>query len=361
MDSLEQIYEKSSNIRNITNIDSKQIMNILLIADWSFKKKGVYTVLTTLLYYKYLHPEQDVKLHQGRFENGFSARGFDTKFVTPVLKKLGLPAMAESGWLTRSLEQPYPYTKDYNGAIGTLKAPFLEILDYVEKNDGVALNCLRILLNRVGVLAKENTVEITPLEQIGEITIDKIVFALEEHFLHKYETHNAAKLPMLAFYAIYTSLIKEMKRYENCTLGELSSLTASDRTNYASGDIEIFKENKLFEAVEIKLDRKIDSQIVRVVESKIYKWNPCRYYILSVYGIDENSQSEIREIVKKVLDNHGCEIIINGLMPTIKYYLRLISNLKDFINSYTLLVQNDTELQKVHKTKWAELLQELNK
>ena len=42
--------------------------------------------------------------------------------------------MAESGWLTRSLEQPYPYTKDYSGKISSgLRTPFLNTLDYVEK------------------------------------------------------------------------------------------------------------------------------------------------------------------------------------------------------------------------------------
>jgi DNA (cytosine-5)-methyltransferase 1 len=46
---------------------------------------------------------------------GFSGRRIDTQYITPTLKELGLPAMAESGWLTRSLEQPYPYTLDYNG------------------------------------------------------------------------------------------------------------------------------------------------------------------------------------------------------------------------------------------------------
>ncbi len=46
-----------------------------------------------------------------------SGRSIETKFITPTLKELGLPSMAESGWLTRSLEQPYPYTFDYEGKI----------------------------------------------------------------------------------------------------------------------------------------------------------------------------------------------------------------------------------------------------
>ena len=353
---LKEIYNDSLDIADISNIPqdiTKYITNIGINCD---KKKGLYTVLTTLLYYKHLHPEQDVRLHQDRFENGFSGRSFDTINVTPILKKLGLPAMAESGWLTRSLEQPYPYDFNYNGAIGTLKNDFLQTLDYVQKNPDKALNMLRLLLNTVDKIARENTITINPLENPENLTIEKIVNALTEHFLTKYGTHNGAKLPVLAFHSIYLSLINELKRYDNCYLAPLSSLTACDKTNKASGDIEIFREGKVFESIEIKLDKKISSQILRVAESKIYAWNPQRYYILSVFGIEDNDKDEINEIVLKVLNEHGCQIIINGLIPTIKYYLRLITNLDDFIKTYSKSVMEDRELQRIHKAKWVELL-----
>lgn len=57
-----------------------------------------------------------------------------------------------------------------------------------------------------------------------------------------------------------------------------------------------------------------------------------------------------------VATNHGCQIIINGLLPTIKYYLRLIANLEDFVNQYSAEVEKDTELQPIHKEKWNEIL-----
>lgn len=353
---LEEIYNKSIDISDITDIPQNIRQNIKKIGDVCEKKKGLYTVLTTLLYYKHLHPEQDIRYFQAKMENGFSARSFDTNNVTPVLKKLGLPAMAESGWLTRSLEQPYPYTMSYNGEVGPLKPTFLETVDYIEKHPTHALNMLRILLNIVDGIAKSNVVEINPLENPENLTIDKIIHALTEHFLEKYGTHNGAKLPVLAFHSIYTSLINELKRYDGCTLAELSSLTACDKTNKASGDIEIFRNSSVFESIEIKLDKKITAQILRVAEEKIYKWNPQRYYILSVYGIEESEKDEINEIVLRVLNEHGCQIIINGLIPTIKYYLRLIENLDDFVKNYSQAVELDGELQKVHKEKWAELL-----
>lgn len=357
MESLEVVYTKSSSISDINGIPKHILEYVKRIGNECEKKKGLYTVLTTLLYYKYLHPEQDIRYHQDRFPNGFSGRSFDTKNVTPVLKKLNLPAMAESGWLTRSLEQPYPYDMNYNGAIGTLKEPFLHTVEYVQKNPDHAYNLLRVLLNTVDKVAKANQVKIVPLSNPENLTIEKIISALTEHFLCQYGTHNGAKLPVLAFHSIYLSLINEVKRYEDCTLAELSSLTACDRTNKASGDIEIFKDDHIFESIEIKLDKKISAQIVRVVESKIYTWNPQRYYILSVLGIEESEKTEIDGIVNKVLEDHGCQIIINGLIPTLKYYLRLIEDLNQFIVNYSNAIEVDKELQVVHKTKWNELLQ----
>ncbi len=150
MDNLDTIISNSKSIYDINGVPSVIYKHLQLIGKNSSKRKGIYTVLTTLLYYKYLHPEQDIRKHQAQIENGFSGRSFDTKYVTPILKKHKLPSMAESGWLTRSLEQPYPYTLDYNGKIPQLlKNPFLETLDYVQKNPKKAIYMLRILLHTV--------------------------------------------------------------------------------------------------------------------------------------------------------------------------------------------------------------------
>ncbi len=353
---LEQIVTNSKSISDISLPQSVKD-NLDVIASKCLKQKGVYTVTVTLLFYKTQHPEQDIRFHQEQQDNGFSGRSFDTLYVTPTLKKLGLPSMAESGWLTRSLEQPYPYMLNYNGKIsGGCKQPFLQTLDYVQKNPWKALEMLRYLLNKVLIVVESNKVEIKPLDNPENLTIDLIISALDKHFKTKYGTHNGAKLPVLAFYAIYLSIIKEVKRYENCSLAPLASLTACDLTSKASGDVEIFKEDKLFESVEIKLDKEIDSTIVRVVEEKIYRFNPTRYYILSYYGIKEEDHIEIKNIVDQVQRTHGCQIIINGLIPTIKYYLRLIYNLSDFWENYCYLVRNDRELQKIHKETLNEII-----
>lgn len=358
-----QIFNHSSNILDIKNVDENVVKNIEIIAEKSSTQKGVYTVLITLLVHKTLFPNQDIRRHQESMKNGFSGRTIDTKFITPSLKELGLPSMAESGWLTRSLEQPYPYTLDYNGKISNLevKKAFLETLDFIEKNPKKAEQILRLLFHKSLEIQKFQTIIISPLKNSEKLTIEKIISALSEHFSTKYKTHGGAKLPVLAFYSIYTCLVNEIARYKNKKLGILGSHTASDRTSKSAGDIEIFENENLFEAIEIKLDKLIDETIVRVAMEKIYKYNPKRYYILSNAGIKQENQQKINDLIEQVKEKHGCQIIINGLLPTIKYYLRLISNLEDFINYYCQLVQEDKELQKIHKEKWNELIAKISK
>ena len=82
--------------------------------------RGIWTVAITSLFYKIYHPDQDIRKHQNTdvpYTGGYSGRSFDTSYITPALTELKFPSMAESGWLTRSLEQKSPYNLDYPGNI----------------------------------------------------------------------------------------------------------------------------------------------------------------------------------------------------------------------------------------------------
>jgi DNA (cytosine-5)-methyltransferase 1 len=353
-----EIYKLSYSLTDIKNISPEIRAFVKTIGSKINTQKGVFTVLVTLITHKIIEPIQDIRKHQSSMKGGFSGRTIDYTFITPTLKELGLPSMAESGWLTRSLEQPYPYNLDYNGKISDklAKEAFLNILDFVETNPTVSTNILRLLLFEAIQLKNNSVVTITPLQNPEKLTIEKITLALDEHFKTKYDTHGGSKLPVIAFFAIYKSLINEVGRYKNCVLAKMGSHTASDRTSKSSGDIEIFKENILFEAVEIKLDKTIDATMVRIATEKIIRYNPNRYYILSYVGIKESEKSEITKIINDTQNTHGCQIIVNGFLPTIKYYLRLIVSLDEFVVNYGKLIENDTEIQKIHKEKWNELM-----
>ena len=341
-------------------LDDKVLQNIETIAQKSFNQKGVFTVFVTLSIYKVVHPEQDIRIHQTQIEGGFSGRSMDTKYITPTLKKLGLPSMAESGWLTRSLEQPYPYTLDYEGKISNknVKKSFLELVYSIEIDKINPKYILVELFKLIIEIQETNKIIITPLTNPENLTIDKTIELLDKQFSFDYKTSYGSKLPVLAFYAIYEILIHEISRYNKCQLKELGSHTACDRSSKSAGDIEVFKEGKLFEAIEIKLDKSIDTNILRIAKEKIICFNPQRYYILSNQGTVDID--EVYGIIEDVKQEHGCQIIVNGVLATLKYYMRLIDNLEEFYTLYSKLIESDTELKAVHKEVWNELTMELN-
>ena len=354
-----ETYENSFVVSDITDIDEHTISNIETIGDKINTQKGVFTVLTTLITHKILFPRQDIRKHQSNMDGGFSGRTIDTNYITPTLKQLGLPSMSESGWLTRSLEQPYEYTLDYNGKISNkkVKKAFLQIIDYVEKNPAKSIDILRLILFQAVEEKKRSTVGIKPLANPESLTIGKIINALVEQFGFNYGTHGGSKLPVIAFFSIYKSLINELSRFKDCELEEMGSHTASDRTSKSAGDIEIFRRGNVFEAIEIKLDKSIDSNMIRVAIEKIKRFNPERYYVLSNEGIKESDKTEIISLTTEIKEDHGCQLIINGVIPTLKYYLRLITSLDDFIENYNRAIEIDTELKKDHKDKWNDLIE----
>ena len=98
-----QLVGSSEKITSLLGASEQAILDVALKN--AEQAKGVLTVLLTSVVYKTLNPEQDVTKHQTSIPNGYSGRTFDTQFITPFMKAQKFPAMAESGWLTRSLEQ----------------------------------------------------------------------------------------------------------------------------------------------------------------------------------------------------------------------------------------------------------------
>lgn len=97
---LERIYQESKSINNINNLNlnDNQQKWVKTVVTYEETMKCVFTVLSTILAYKSLHPEQDVRIHQKGMPNSYSGRTFDTKYITPFLKiKRFDGAMNESG------------------------------------------------------------------------------------------------------------------------------------------------------------------------------------------------------------------------------------------------------------------------
>jgi len=372
-DKLLQIYaliSKNSAVVVTKKVPQEILEKISLIAKNCSKQKGVYTVLVTLLIHKALHPQQDIRFHQENLPNGFSGRTIDTKYITPTLKSLGLPSMSESGWLTRSLEQPFPYLMDYQGKIAGegVKDAFLSILNFLElqvkpsDQSQIAELLVISLLKEVLKISTEQSIVIPKIDnnRKSEVKITAVISALEEHFYCKtYTAKGTSKLPVIAVYAVYGLIVKEVNRYQNCTLNPLGSHTASDKTSKSAGDIEVYYSeppNCLLEVVEIKFEKPIDKHIVAIAAEKIARFNPERYLILSSANIKQEDGSDINQMIDDIASKYNCQVIVNGILPTIKYYLRLINYLPDFINNYSTLIEKDQEINFDHKQKWNEII-----
>ena len=55
---------------------------------------------------------------------------------------------------------------------------------------------------------------------------------------------------------------------------------------------------------------------------------------------------------------HGCQVIINGVFPTLKYYLRLLDNTDLFMERYIHNIQTHPEINAEHKIAWNAIMKE---
>ncbi len=72
--------------------------------------------------------------------------------------------------------------------------------------------------------------------------------------------------------------------------------------------------------------------------------------------IPEADLEKIDDIVKQLKNIHGCQLVINGIIPTLKYYLRLIENTSAFLDHYIELLSTDKAVLFEHKEMWNKLI-----
>lgn len=360
---LKQIYNESMTIVGSDNtiksdLDPKAANHLSEILGRSESAKAVITVILTSTVYKMLNPEQDIRNHQTSIPNGYSGRTFDSKFITPFLKSVKFPAMAESGWLTRSLEQKVPYDLNYSGAIrpDSLKTAFLETIAFIQK--GKDLDKVLSFLFQ-GLIIQRNAQQIDLAKPLN-LPIATIIDLLSKHFDTKYSAEGASRLPVLALYAAYQCLVNEVKRFEGKTLLPMESHTSADTRSGRIGDIDIVDEKgKAFEAVEVKHGIAITAQLVKDAFEKFKTTQVTRYYLLSTANIDASQAEEINKEVERIKNIHGCHVIANGLINSLKYYLRLLSDTSEFIENYVNLIEADTALKFEHKTEWNNIISKM--
>ncbi|HFU9592726.1 TPA: DNA cytosine methyltransferase, partial [Streptococcus agalactiae] len=123
------------------------------------------------------------------------------------------------------------------------------------------------------------------------------------------------------------------------------------------GDIEIadIETGEIYEAVEVKHGIRINKIMVDDAYKKFKHTNIQRYYILSSVGIEPGEEAEIMNLVEEIEREHGCQVIPNGLIHSLRYYLRLIQNTDRFIDYYVQNLEDDQTIKKEHKRYWNEM------
>ncbi|MBI3651378.1 MAG: hypothetical protein HY231_10200 [Acidobacteria bacterium] len=346
----------------LAGLSTEQVEGLKTIVKYAPAQKAVLGALLTSIAYKLFAPTQDIRFHKKDLPNGYSGRTFDTRYTTPFLQeKFSLFAMTESSWLTRSLEQPHPFTLDFPGKIRSqeLKTAFLYLLDQLQTKN-IAAKLLPALLALMIDASAEDENSFLPEERIEELTINRIVEAVDQHLYHRYSVSGAARLPVLVIYAVYQLLLQDVKRYEGKRLAPLGLHTTADLRSQALGDIEILHaDNSGFEAIEIKHRKPITAAMIGLVYRKIKHAKLTRYYILTTNEPNVEDSSAVQDILLDLRKKHPCQIIVNGVLPTLKYYLRLLRRPEAFVAVYSKCLQDEFQrasgIKKEHLKIWSEI------
>jgi len=363
---LESAYEKAKRrpLKAIlAALPSECAADLNLIVKMGESQKGVLGVVLTSTTYKVLHPSQDIRRHQEHMQGGYSGRTFDTKYVTPFLKsKFPHFAMAESAWLTRSLEQPHPYDRSYPGNIRNqdLKTAFLNILELLQTKQNLASKILVALLALMLEASAEDETLLARVEVSSDLTIARIVDSVSQHIRYDYGIAGAARLPVVVIYAVYNLLMSDVKKYDGKTLAPLESHTSPDFRSKALGDIEVKNpDGSCFEAIEIKHNKPITADMIGIAFRKIKPTSISRYYILTTNEPNFDNYDAVARGIERYKRLHPCEVVVNGVIPSLKYYMRLVSHPQRFVDEYTRWLEFEykraSAIKKEHLRVWQEI------
>ena len=324
------------------------------ILDSQDSNRGVLAVLMTLLLKKRLEPDQDIRLHQAQMDGGFSGRGLDTHAVTPFMKDMSFPSMAESGWLTRSLEQSLPYDLDYPGNIRPIrvKEAFLQLVDGAQVQ-GLPADVLLLHL-LIGLIAHRDRNANLRLFRPVDLSVSEAAQKIRRH--HGARLQGAARLPVLAMHAVLVILARELDRYRDCRVLPLERHTTADSRTNLIGDIHVLDADEtLFEAYEIKHGIPITAGMIQDSFEKLRVTPVRRFYILTTHS--RADYSEFDPDVRRIAATHGCQLILNGVDQTLLYYLRLIRETREFIHQYVSNLESDESVSFQLKEAWNRIAQ----
>jgi len=371
IETLEKFYQEAIELienQSFIEFDQKIKNSVDIFIQKIETDKSLIQVIITTLLKKIIKPEQDIRLHMAKIENGYSARVLDTKVTTPFFK-INFPRYAnkETAFLTKATRAEIIWNFEEGIKLPlrskSLIKPFLELIDKIENQVIDIENCLVYILAQLYLLSQSHEVVFAETLEVANsvniININIVMTMVERHFKEPL----SSRLPVIAMFTIYKELFKTTPRFKNKILLPLNVHTSADKHGY--GDIEIRDcNNNPFEILEIKHNIPIDRNMILDIVKKSANTTIERYYILTTYKdcfINQDEEEYINELILDIKRERGLEIIANGIVNTLKYYLRFIEDYHEFINTYTnelvIDARNSTEVKDSHIQAWRIILQ----
>lgn len=342
------------------SLDSEFRHWLEILSDKSEQASAAFTNIVTGLSIKCAFPELDVRYHQTQIQEQsdlkrtwFNHRGISEKVIYPWLNAHDFNG-AKSGWQTRTLERPKPYTLQYDENIGYVKQEFLKVYHFVQNSPGDQLKSglAYLLLLQIRMREQKKIDLATPNIDI----ISTIVRHFSDHIHYSYSGKGASRLPVLCLYATLQLIQNETARYSKLQLKPLEEHSAADARTGAAGDIEFTGANgQIVEAIEVKHNIVITKSLILDIQSKISPFQLERYYVLTTHA-DCKPNEDMLALLDKVKNKIGCQIIVNGIIPTITYYLRLLEEPQKVYANYTYLLETDAAVTHEHREAWNEVI-----
>jgi DNA (cytosine-5)-methyltransferase 1 len=229
----------------------------------------------------------------------------------------------------------------------------IEVVNLVEEVDEDIRRGMLVRL-LLGLIKIRNASKIV-LTRPKNLSINAIQILLDVHFTGRTYSKNAPRLPQLAIYAIYQAMMSKVERFAGQSLQPIARMKAADRKAGTVGDIVVTSGSLPWEAVEVKFKQPITLVHVAEAIEKVRAASVSRYYLLSTAGILDSDLSSIRTRQAEFLKHNGCEIIVNGVLESIAYYLRMLPNTTEFISNYAALVESDPDTDYEHRVFWNEV------
>lgn len=251
-----------------------------------------------------------------------------------------------------------PYNFNYPGKITPkdLREAFLGLLHSIEEE---RTNPEEVLSYMIRLLIKQRDSRNIDLAKPHRLSIANIIKVLEKHFNAKYSCHGASRLPTLAIYAAYQCMMEEVSRFKDKVLCPLESHTSADSQSGQIGDIQINNsDGSAFEGIEIKHQIEITPDLVQHAYEKFMVQKTNRYYLLTTANMDAADWDGINQKIQQINNNHGCQVIVNGVYSTLKYYLRLLEDPAKFIEKYVELLKFDENVKFPHQKMWNQIISE---